>query len=69
MDNDKDIRLIIRPDRKIRVTEDGQTTLYHIRGIVDVDHVVVRHYDRNRWKYKLIHMKAFEIRYKAGMLS
>jgi len=71
MSYDKDIRLIIRPNRKIRITEDGKTTLYHIRAIIDDTVVAVRHFEqsRRRWRYKLIYMMAFEIRYKEGKLS
>ena len=69
MEYDKDIRLIIRTGRRIRVTNDGEAVLYHIRGIVDDDQVVVRYHVRNHWEYSLIEMMLFEIWYREGKLS
>ena len=69
MNYDKGIHLIIRTGRRIRVANDGETVLYHIRGIVDDDHVVVRHHDSDHWAYKLIEMTEFEVWYKEGKLS
>lgn len=69
MDYDKDIRLIIRTGRRIRVTNDGETVWYHIRGIVDDDQVVVRHHDHDHWAYNLVEMNTFGIWYKEGKLS
>lgn len=62
-----DIRLIIRPNRRIKVS--GENVVYHIRAIVDAEQVVVRHWSKQRWHYTIKSMTWFELMYKDGRLS
>lgn len=66
-----EIRLIIRPKRRIKIRTMGNSVLYHIRAIVDDEIAVMRtyNYSARQWDYFNFTMTDLQEWYTVGRLS